>query len=164
MAFALLADHDRTNLMASLTEHWQMLQSKGLARGSIADVATPELRLLAHALPLTDAIEDVWQRLEGATQVQNAPHTILRCATRVQGLWGQLARLHFSAKNVVYVFVKPDTVFGLRSALLAADPSGRCAGSFTFPVDDGAIMITLLQRSGEMFRHTVRAVVEEGLM
>lgn len=160
MAFALLGDHDRADVAADLETHWESLQSKGLVRGAIADLPTPELRLLAHVQPLTDGIEDVWQRLQGAAQVPEAPHGVLRCASRVQGLWGQLARLHFSAKDAAYVLISSDPIFGLQPALLAADRSGQCAGCFSFPVDDGEIRLTLLQRSGDVFRHSVRGVVE----
>ena len=85
---------------------------------------------------------------------------MLRCATRVQGLWGQPVRLHFAAQDVAYVFILPDQLFELQPALLAADASGRCAGEFVFPVDDGSITFTLQQRSGEVFRHIVRSAVE----
>ena len=161
MAFALLGDHERDKLLEQVRAHWSELQSKGLAYGTIDDAATTELRLLAHALPHTEAISNVWQRLQDAEQVPEPPHGILRCATRVRGLWGQLARLHFAAQDVQHMLIAPDTVFGLHPALVAAEPSGHMAGAFAFPIDNGAITISLLHRSGEVLRHVVQVMVEE---
>lgn len=161
MAFVLLGDHGRDKLLGQVRAHWSGLQSKGLAHGAIDDAATAELRLLAHALPHTEVIGNVWQRLQDAEQVPEPPRGILRCATRVKGLWGQLARLHFSAQNVQHMLIAPDTIFGLHPALVAAEPSGHMAGALDFPIDNGAITISLLHRSGEVFRHVVQAMVEE---
>lgn len=160
MAFALLADRERGALAESLQTDWPMLESKGLARAAMADVSTPELRLLKTALPLTDSIDDVWQRLQEAAQAPEPPQGVLRCTSRVQGRWGQPAQLHLSVGNNAYVRIAPDPIFRQQPAVLAADRSGRREGSFTFPIEDGEIAIILLQRSGEVFRHTVRSVVE----
>lgn len=160
MAFALLGDHDRAMLVEELSPHWQALHTKGLARASITETTTPELRLLSHSLLLADAVQNVWQRLQEVTDAPGGPRGAIQCAKRVQGLWGQPARLHFSALDVAYLLITPDEVFGLRPALLAAEGSGRCAGYFEFLVDDGDITFILQQRSGEVYRHVVHSVVE----
>lgn len=161
MAFALLGDHERVKLLDQVRTHWSDLQSKGLAQGAIDVAATAELRLLAHALPHTKVIGNVWERLKDAKQATEPPHGILRCATRVRGLWGQLARLHFSAQDVQHMVIAPDRIFGLQPALITAEPGRRLAGNFVIPIDNGEIAITLLHRSGEVFRHVVQAMVEE---
>lgn len=161
MAFALLGEHERAALLEQVRVHWSVLQSKGLVHGAMDDASTAELRLIAHALPHTRAIGDVWQRLQDAVQTSAPPHGILRCATRVRGLWGQLARLHFSAQDVPHMLIAPDPIFGLQPVLVAAEPGGCLAGAFTFPIDNGAIAISLLHRSGEVFRHMVQAKVEK---
>jgi hypothetical protein len=161
MAFALLGDHDRVMLVEQLVPHWSALQSKGLAQGAIEEAVTPDLRLLAHALPHTDAIEDIWHRLGNIALAPAPPREILRCATRVSGCWGQQARLHVSAQDVFFLQIIPDPIFGLQPTLLAARTNGRCAGSFEFPIDEGAITLTLLTRSGEVFRHVVHSKIAE---
>lgn len=159
-AFALLGDHERGGLLAKLGMDWEKLRRRGLVRGAIADTTTPELRLLAHVLPLTEHLDDVSLRLQEARLAPVAPHGVLRCASRVCGKWGQPARLHFAAVDVDYLSIAPDAVFALQPALLAADGSGACSGSFVFPIDDGAITFTLLLRSGEIVRHVVLVTTE----
>ena len=160
MAFCLLGDHERADLLEKIGEHWAILHSKGLVRGEIEVASSPELRLIAHALPFIDAIDDVWQRLSNAELAPEAPQQILRCATGVSGLWGQIARLHFEAQDVLYLLIAPDPIFGLQPALVAAEANGWCVGSFSFSIDTGSITISLLQRSGDLFRHVIHAVVE----
>lgn len=161
MAFALLGDHERDKPLEQVRAHWSELQSKGLAHGAIDDATTAILRLLMHVLPLTPAIGDVWERLQGAEQATEPPHGILRCATQVRGLWGQKATLHFAAQDVQYMLIAPDTTFDMQSRLVAAEPNGQSVGSFVIPINNGAITISLLHRSGEVFRHVVQAMVEE---
>lgn len=160
MAFALLGDYERDKQREQVRAHWSDLQSKGLAHGAIDDATTAELRLLKHALPHAQAIGNVWQRLQDAEQAPEPPHGILCCPTHVRGLWGQLVRLHFTVQDVQYMIIAPDTTFDLQRALVAAEPSGQ-AGSFVIPINNGAITISLLHRSGEVFRHVVNAMVEE---
>lgn len=159
MAFALLGDHERATILQRLRPQWTMLQSKGLAHGAIDNASTPELRLLDHALPHTEAIDDVWHRLANATEATEPPPGALRCVTRVRGLWGQLARLHFAARDILYLLISPDPIFGLQSALVAATPSGDCAGSFAIPIDNGSLTIALLGKNGAIYRHVVQAMV-----
>lgn len=161
MAFALLAEHERDALLEQVRAHWAALQSKGLVYGAIDEAATAELRLLAHALPHTESIGPVWRQFREAVEPPEPPQEIWRCATRVRGLWGQLARLHFSVQGVSYLLIDPAPIFGLQPALLATDPDDGYTGSFPFPVDNGAIRISLLHRSGEVYRHVVEAMVEE---
>lgn len=161
MAFALLDDHDRQSLLHTLAPEWQTLRAKGLAEASLDSTPGPELRLLAHALPLLGAVQDVWQRLQETDQAEDAPAEVLRCPSRVRGLWGQAARVHFLAVDSAFLLIAPDPVFGAAPALLAADAAGRCGGSFTFPVDDGAITLTLQRRGGMLCRRVVHCAVEE---
>lgn len=161
MAFALLGDHERDKQLERLASYWSELQSKGLTYGALDDASTSVLRLLASVLPHIETIGTLWQRLQDADQVPEPPHGILRCATRVRGLWGQLARLHFVAQDVQHMLIAPDTTFGLHPALVAAEPGNHMAGQFEFPIDNGTITLSLLHRSGEVFRHVVHAIVEE---
>lgn len=162
MAFALLGDHDRAGIVRELDQHWETLLHKGLARGALRAAATPLLRLLAHALPATGEIAHVWQRLQAASDAPAAAPAVFRCATRVEGLWGQRARVHFLAEDASYVLIAPDAVFGRQSALVAADVSGRCAGYFAVPIEDGAVTCTLLRRNAEIVRHVTRFACLEG--
>jgi hypothetical protein len=162
MAFALLGGHDRAGVVRELEAHWETLLHKGLARGAIGAAATPLLRLLAHALPATAEIAHVWQRLQAAGDAPAAPPAVFRCASRVEGLWGQPARVHFQADDASYVLIAPDVVFGRQSALVAADASGRCAGYFSVPVEDGTVTCTLLRRNAEIVRHVTRFACLEG--
>lgn len=161
MAFSLLGDHERNKQLEQIRAHWSELQFKGLAHGAINDAATAELRLLALALPHTQAIGNVWQRLQDTEQVPDPPYGILRCPTRVRGLWGQFVRLHFAVQDVRYMLIAPDTTFDSQPALVVVEPGGQSAGSFVIPINNGAINISLLHRSGEVFRHIVHAMVEE---
>jgi hypothetical protein len=160
MAFSLLGDHDRETIEGELAGCWQELLSKGLVRGSITKVPTAELRLLAHARPFTDAFDDVWQRLKTATQVADATPEIFRCAKRIDGLWGQEVRLYFDAYEVDQMLIIPDEVFALQSAMVVADTTGKLAGSFTFPLDDGIVTFKLMHRTGEIFRHDIQSRVK----
>lgn len=161
MAFALLGDHERDTLLAQVRGHWATLQSKGLVHGAIDDATTAELRLIEYVREHTDAIGPVWQQLREVVEAPEPSHDIWRCATRVRGLWGQLAHLHFSMQGVCHLLIDPDPIFGLQPALVAADPDDRHTGSFPFPIDNGAITISLLHRSGEVLRHVVQVMVEE---
>ncbi len=152
-AFALLGNHDRKALERELVGNWQTLVSKGLVKGLINTAPTPELRLMIHAQPFTDALEDAWMRMEKATEIEDAPSEVFRCSKRVIGYWGQQARLHFEAQGVERALITPDKVFGLQSAMVTAEPSGRLAGSFMFPIDDGEITFKLMHRTGQIFRY-----------
>jgi hypothetical protein len=161
MAFALLGDHERDALLGALRGHWGSLQSKGLVYGGVDAASTTELRLLAHVRPHTEAIGPLWQQLHEAEQAPEPPHGIWRCARRVRGLWGEPARLHFIMDGMRHLLIDPDPVFGLQPALVATDPNRRNSGWFQFPIDNGAIRISMLHRSGALYRHVVEAMVEE---
>lgn len=161
MSFALLADHEWKAMLAEVRPHWAALQSKGLAHGTLENAATPVLRLLAHILSHTNAIEPIWQQLKGAVDASEPPHGVWRSATSVRGLWGQEARLHFSVQDVQHLLIDPDPVFGLQPALLALDPDTCHTGSFPFPIDNGAITMRLRHRNGNVYRQVIVATVEE---
>jgi hypothetical protein len=161
MAFAALGEHDRASVVRELEGQWETLLHKGLARGALKQAGSPWLRLLVHALPHTAAVEDVWQRLTTAVDARNAGPFELRCASRVQGHWGQLARVHFHAAEAAHLTIVPDPIFGRQPALVAADANGHCAGHFAVPVDAGEVTLTVLRRDGEIVRHVVRFVVAE---
>jgi hypothetical protein len=161
MTFALLGDHERDMRLAEVHGDWAALQSKGLVYGAIDAASTAELRLLAVALPQTEIIGSAWQQLREAVEASEPPREIWRCARCVRGFWGQLARLHFSVQGVSHLLIDPDPIFGLQPAFLATDPDDRYSGSFPFPVDNGAITISLLHCSGEVYRHVVEAMVSE---
>jgi len=78
MAFALLGEHGRAELLGQLESQWNDLQTKGLVHGAIEQAPTALLRLVAHALPLTAAIDDILHRLENALDVPEPPHGVLR--------------------------------------------------------------------------------------
>jgi hypothetical protein len=161
MAFALLGNHGRDALLAQISGHWASLQSKGLVYGAIDDAPTAELRLLALALPHAEVIGPVWRQLRETAEANEPPREVWRCPTRVRGLWGEEARLHFSLKGVSHLLIAPDPIFGLQPAMLAVDPDGGHTGWFAFPTDNGNITISLLHRSGEVYRHVVEARVGE---
>lgn len=161
MAFALLGDHDRSALLRQLRGYWTGLQDKGFARGSIDEAPTAELRLLAHVLEHTDTVGPILQQLRDAEGITQPPREIWRCVRQITGLWGQKVQVHFSVLGgVSHLLIDADPVFGLQPALLAVNPDAGRTGTFCVPVDEGAIRITLLHRSGLMFRHIVQATVE----
>lgn len=156
-AFSLLCDHDRKDLERKLKPNWQILVSKGLVKGSIKGTATPELRLLTHSLPHTDALESTWERIENASDVEDATLEVFRCSKRVSGLWGQPARLHFESYGIECALIIPDEVFALQSAMVTADVSGQLAGSFMFNLADGDITFKLLHKTGQIFQYIFSA-------
>lgn len=162
MAFALLGDHERERLLRGLRGHWAALQSKGLVYGSIEVATTPELRLMEQVREHADAIGPVWDQLRQADSAPEPPRGVWRSAKRVRGLWGQLARLHFTMDKVRHLLIEPDPVFGLQPTLVAADPQAHHTGLFEFPIDNGTIRITLLHDSGEVYRHLIVVVTEGG--
>lgn len=161
-AYALLGDHEREKMLEAIREQWPALQSKGLAYGAMEVAATPELRLFAHIQGYIEAIEPIWQQLQEAVDVSVPPSAIWRCAKRASGLWGQLARLRFSARGVRHLLIEPEPIFGMQPALIAVDPARSHSGSFQFPVDTGRISITLLHQSGMVYRQVIEVMVEEG--
>lgn len=162
MAFALLGDHDRERLVGELRGDWTGLQSRGLAQGAIEGVATAELRLLAHALAVIDAIGSLWEQLREPGEAPRPPAEVWHGATRIRGLWGEWARLHFSLRDVRHLLIDFDPVFGLQPALLATHPDSGYAGRVGFPIDNGTITLSLLHRSGRVFRQRIEVGIEEG--
>ncbi|EGV32675.1 hypothetical protein ThidrDRAFT_1160 [Thiorhodococcus drewsii AZ1] len=161
MAFALLGDYERETLLAPLRGHWTALQSKGLVSGAIEAASTAELRLFAHVRGHTERIGPIWQQLRETESAPEPPLALWRCVRRVRGLWGEPACLHFSANGMRHLLIEPDPVFGLQPVLIGAAPDGRQSGSLQFPIDRGAIQISMLHRSGAVYRHLVEAIVEE---
>jgi len=161
MAFALLGDHERDGLLARVHGQWADLQSRGLVYGAIEAASTAELRLLEHVRDQTEAVAPAWRQLRETVEVPQPPPEVWRSAARVRGLWGQIARLHFSMHGVSHLLIEPDPVFGLQPALLAADPDVAYTGAFPFPIDNGTITISLLHRGGEVYRHVVESLVAE---
>lgn len=162
MAFALLGDHARQNLLQELRPHWSTLQGKGLAHGSIDVTATPVLRLLAHALPHTQAIGSVWDQLVAVDSPPAPPRGVWKSAATVRGLWGQPARLHFRVTDADYLLIEPDPVFGVQSALLALQADTIHTGSIGIPVDNGDLRMRLRHRDGHVYCQVVNVRVEEG--
>jgi hypothetical protein len=159
-AFALLGNHDRKALERELVGNWQSFVSKGLVKGSIGTAPTPQLRLMVHAQPFAEALEDVWIRMNNATEIEEAPSEVFRCSKRVIGYWGQQARLYFEAQGVERALITPDRVFGLQSAMVTAKPSGALAGSFIFPIDNGEITFKLMHSTGQIFRYVFGAQIK----
>lgn len=159
MAFALLGDHERDSLESELFEYWQVLVDKGLARGPIAEASTPELRLLAHAQPFTDALDDVWHRLMHATGAMDAPAAVLKCPTKIQGYWGQPINIHFQAQGVECILIQPDELFSIQPALLSAAPTEKLTGSFRCHIDDGEIRFRLMHRSGNIYQRAIQIAI-----
>ena len=162
MAFALLGDHEREGLLASLRSEWADFQARGLVHGAIDAACTAELRLLSHCREHLDAIGLVWSQLQEAAQAPAPPTRVWRCPRRVRGLWGEPMRVHFQMDGIASLLIDPDPIFGLGSSLLAADPERRHTGSFTFPLDNGEIRVSMLHRDGDVFRHVVEAMLEDG--
>jgi hypothetical protein len=160
-AYALLGAHGRDEVLGTVHEQWPALQNKGLAYGSIEDVTTPELRLLAHIEGYTETIGPVWQQLQEAVDVSAPPSAVWRCAKRASGLWGQLVRQRFSTRGVRHLLIEPEPIFGVQPALIAVDPDRPHSGSFQFPIDNGRISITLLHQSGTVYRQEIEVMVEE---
>lgn len=162
MAFALLGDHERDAQLAVLRPHWPALQSKGLAYGALEAAPTPGLRLLAHTLPNIAAIGPVWEKLMKSADAPRPPQGVWQCASRLSGIWGHIETLFFSVQDVAHILVNPDPIFGLQPALLTVDPDTRSTGSFSFPIDNGFIIISLGRRNGEVYRHVVEAAIGDG--
>ncbi len=112
-------------------------------------------RLILHVAPLLASLESLWDRLMHAEDVEPSTPEQLRCVSRVRGLWGQQARVHFAAADVAHLLIRPAPVFGTESAVLTTGVDGRCHGSFMLPIDDGVVTLTLALRSGELRRHRI---------
>jgi len=160
MAFALLGDHDRDELVSAVRPHWGLLQSKGLVYGPFEKAPTPELRLLAHILPHAKAIVSVWEQIRAVADAPAPPVDVWQSASSVRGLWGRKACVRFRACNVDHVFIEPDPVFGFQPAFLSLDPDVTSTGSFAFPIDNGAIAIRMRDRDGTIYRHVLSVSVE----
>jgi len=162
MAFAFLGDHDRERLIAELRGDWSGLQSRGLVQGAIEGIATAELRLLAHALPFVETIGSLWEQLRETGEAPRPPAEVWHGATRIRGLWGQWARLHFRLRDVRHLLIDFDPVFGLHPALLATHPDSGYTGRLGLPIDTGTITLSLLHRSGRLYRQRIEVSIEEG--
>ncbi|MGH8598323.1 MAG: hypothetical protein ACREXT_16850 [Gammaproteobacteria bacterium] len=161
MAFALLGDHERDRLIAQLKNHWDALQSRGLAYGAINSATTAELRLLEHVREHVMAIGTVLHQLRETAAALPPPREIWRRTEPQCGIWGQMTQIDFSVQGASHLLIDPDPIFGLQHAVLAANPEHLYSGSFHVPIDNGDITISLLYRSGEIYRDVVRIAVEE---
>ncbi|KPF84175.1 hypothetical protein IP70_16670 [alpha proteobacterium AAP38] len=156
-AIALLGDHDRDDMVERLRSAWPNVLAQGLASGALVAQPTPLIRLMVQSLPLTAAIDTIWNRFQHADgQVRAADPGTIDCAAHVSGHWGQMARVHFRIPDVVHMLIRPDSIFATQPALIAADPTGWCAGSLSVPIDNGGVSLTWLTRDGAMLRHIVR--------
>jgi hypothetical protein len=74
-------------------------------------------------------------------------------------LWNPV-RLHFSVLGGVrHLLIESDAIFHLQPRLLIMNPDESRSGSVVFPIENGALRITLATRSGELFRHVIQARV-----
>ena len=161
MAFALLGDHEREPLVAELRGEWPDLQTKGLVSGSINAMSTAELRLFIHALEHLETISSVWQQLRNADTAVEPPTVVWDSKRQLNGFWGQPLGLVFWAQNVSHLLIEHDPVFGIQPALMVLDPDLGHSGSFQVPIDNGLITVSLMHRSGDVYRLSISVHIEE---
>lgn len=161
-AFALLGEHEKHIVEAKVSSLRSALDAMGLLPAA-ASITTPVMRLMLHVAPLLTSLESLWSRLMNTEQVDDASLAQLRCVSRVRGLWGQRARVHFAAVDTAHVLIRPGVVFSTEPAILTAGSDGRCQGSFTIPIDEGTVTLTLALRNGEMRRHRIAVSIGQPL-
>lgn len=165
MCFALLGDRDREQVAATVGQSWQTLRAKGLVHGMVTAMGTAELRLMAHVIPFTHIINDLWDRLDQTARdgAPPPPETFV-CPAQVNGQWGQPASLHFTTRDVAHLLLVPDAIFGLQPTLIAIPHMpDHCAGSFTIPIDNGVVTVAGIANSGVAFRHRIQFAVGEAV-
>lgn len=153
-AFALLGVHDRHAVEAEFGRIRSAIDSKGLVP-LIEPIPTPLMRLMLHVAPLWDSVQSLWDRLKDSEQAPQTSPEHLRCVSRVRGMWGQQARVHFAVWDTAHVLIRPAPVFGTQPTMLTVARDGRCNGSFTIPIDDGAVTLTLALRNGDLRCHHI---------
>lgn len=153
-AFALLGDHERTQVLAQVRPHWQALVDRGVVRGQAQDLVTPHLRLLLAAQPAMANLATVQARLRAPAALPANP-TQLRCANEVSGLrWGQRINLHFVASGVEYLLIEPSRELRHAPVLLNLG-GGIHHRQLVLPGRAGQVVFSLVDGSGQVFRHTL---------
>ena len=168
-ALALLGDWDRHAVLQTHYANGEFahLSAIGLIRGEIDQCSTPLLRLFAIAAPALVGMRTVIERLQHPEVVTVADPEHFACAETRQGYWGQPARIHWRARGIEFVWIKPDPCFGVAPALLAIG-SGETIGHFPISIDDGAILFRALSTDGQIYEHqlmltTINALAEVSL-
>lgn len=153
-AFTILGDYSRVQVAAQVEPLYPTIEAKGLARACLADISTPELRLLAAVVDQLDPLLTVGERFEAGLalayhpkEAVNAPQ--IRCAPALSGAWGQPARVHFAVSDAEWILVRPDALFGTTETLLRTG-TNDFQGCFELPVEDGRVLLAAMAASGEV--------------
>lgn len=153
-ALASLGDWERHVLIQQhyAAGEFAHLTAIGLARGEIGQCPTPLLRLFALAAPYLAGARTVAEQLENPESATVADPERFACAHSAQGYWGQTARIHWRARGIEFLWIKPDPCFGVAPALLAIG-SGETIGHFPISADDGAILFRALATDGQVYEY-----------
>lgn len=155
-AIALLGEHDRRAIVATLREHWQMLVEKGLVRGEINEASTPLLRFLAFVVPHIESVDCVWDELNNNHHEFPEPlPELLKCVDSISRVyWGQPLQIRFQIRDIERVLISCSPSLGLDDAFLQTE-CGRLNGTVNLLADQGWVRFVLLASDGTKYTKAI---------
>lgn len=170
MAFAVMGDHSRAELIEDIGESIRAFTDKGLLLEAEADataLSTPQLRFLCTICPWLSVAEDLLVRLAAAATTPGTPAAGERIVTAPAALslsaYGVEEDIEIVVRDVLRVAVLPLVVAGEPEGLPMVGECG--AGStllriqVTFPIraiaDRGELILVLMDLQGGLSRHRI---------
>jgi hypothetical protein len=161
-AFALLGDHQRTELEKALEFDWQKL-STILNLSDLKHINTPALRYLntIHA-ELLKALPVYSVLLEQAERKLSAPSLeMLNISNKICGNENYDAEIHFSVFGCSHLLIIPQRKSGLEPMLIVLDPSRVQTGWFIVPFVQGEINVILRSTDGTHFQKIIHVETDQ---
>ncbi len=164
-AFALLGDHQRTDVIDRVNPYLALLSGKGFIvdANRIEGISTAELRFYAQIAHLIEGLLDITQRIaagiaalkHGAVSIGGP---IIQCAYEASGIYGTKMYIFAHIHDAEWLLIRADSIFGFTDRLqrIAADAPIE----IELPCDDGNIEICAMTASGRVSMHTLRLSIQ----
>jgi hypothetical protein len=164
-AFALLGDHDRSEVINRVNPYLSLISGKGFIvdANRIDGISTAELRFYAQIAHLLENLLDITQRFDagiaalqqGATSIGGP---IIQCAHEASGLFGQEMRIRFHIHDGAWLLVRADPIFGFADNLLRITEDTPI--EIILPCDDGNVTIAAMTAAGRVRVHTLHLSIQ----
>lgn len=169
MAFCLMGDHSRGDLLADFKRHLPLFLSRGLlTSGNVEELSTPRLRLLLqttsglieHSISLSQAFDAGIAAWQADNPLYDGP--TIRCADQATAIWGQTLKIMVTVIGAERLLIRPDPIFGLQEAIVSVE-SAKTTATVSVACDDGRIVLAAMAASGEVSVHNIHLSVLEDL-
>jgi hypothetical protein len=164
-AYALLGDHDRSEVINRISPYLSLLSGKGFIvdANRIEGISTPELRFYAQIAHLLEDLLDITERFDaGIAALQQGAVSIggpiIQCARKFSALFGQVLRIRAHIHDAEWLLIRIDPIFGFTDRLqrIATDTPIE----IELPCDDGKVEICAMTASGRVSMHTLRLSIQ----